>query len=195
LLTPFFGESAYTFFQTVGLLLSPFVFLIIYLGLLSFANVITKSKTSLLELCLQFAFTLVPIAFVYNIAHYYTLLLTEGQNMFRIISDPFGFGWNLFNTSGYEVNLSIIDANFTWHFQVALILVGHIVGTYLAHLVALKVFPSTPKHPLIGRIYLPQIRNLNFDLLNNFPRQYRYLLLRKAQLMKIELGKHLLVPR
>ncbi len=145
LLTPLFGDSAYTFFQTVGLLLSPFVFLIIYLGLISFAKVITKSKTSLLELCLQFALTLVPVAFVYNIAHYYTLLLTEGQNMFRIISDPFGFGWNLFNTSEYEVNLTIIDANFTWHFQVALILVGHIVGTYLAHMVALKVFPSHKK--------------------------------------------------
>lgn len=144
-LSPVFGESANALFQTFGLLLSPFVFLVIYLSLIGFAKFITKSKTSLLELCLQLALSLVPIAFVYNIAHYYTLLLTEGQNMFRIISDPFGYGWNLFNTARYEVNLSIIDANFTWHFQVALILVGHIVGTYLAHVVALKVFPSHKK--------------------------------------------------
>lgn len=144
-LSPIFGESANSLFQTLGLLISPFVFLLIYVGLIGFAKFITRSKTSLMELCLQFALTLVPVAFVYNVAHYYTLLLTEGQNIFRIISDPFGFGWNLFNTADYEVNLSIIDANFTWHFQVALILIGHIVGTYLAHIVALKVFPSHKK--------------------------------------------------
>jgi hypothetical protein len=144
-LSPIFGEGANTLFQAFGLLASPFVFLLIYVVLIGFAKFITKSKISLLELCLQFALPLVPVAFVYNVAHYYTLLLTEGQNMFRIISDPFGFGWNLFNTAKYEVNLSIIDANFTWHFQVALILVGHIVGTYLAHVVALKVFPSHKK--------------------------------------------------
>ena len=145
ILTPLLGARADIFFQTVGLLLSPLIFLVIYLILVFLAKLITKTKAPILELCLQFALPLVPVAFVYNVAHYYTLILTEGQNIFRIISDPFGFGWNLFNTTGYEVNLSIIDANFTWHFQVALILLGHIVGTYLAHLVALKIFPSHKK--------------------------------------------------
>lgn len=140
-----FGEAANAIFQTIGLALSPFVFLAIYVTLVAFAKLIAGSKTSLLELSLQFAFSLVPIAFVYNVAHYYTLILTEGQNVIRLVSDPFGWGWNIFNTAAYEVNLSIIDANFTWHFQVALILLGHIVGTYLAHLIAVRVFPSHRK--------------------------------------------------
>lgn len=144
-LSPVFGEAANTIFQTIGLLLSPLVFLAIYLALITLAKLITKSKLSLLELSLQFAFSLIPIAFVYNVAHYYTLILTEGQNIIRLISDPFGFGWNLFGTDDYLPNLSIIDANFTWHFQVFLILLGHIAGVYLAHIISLNVFPSHKK--------------------------------------------------
>lgn len=140
-----FDGVALTFFNTLGLLISPFVFLAIFLVLVTLAKIVTKSKSSILELSLQFAFSLVPIAFVYNVAHYYTLVLTEGQNIIRLASDPFGFGWNLFGTADYLANLSIIDANFTWHFQVALILVGHIAGVYLAHFVSLRTFPSHKK--------------------------------------------------
>lgn len=141
-LTAILGESAYDLFQTVNLLLSPLVFLAIYFLLIYLAKVITRSKSSIKELMLQFAFSLVPIAFVYNIAHYYNLILGQGQDLIRLISDPFGFGWNLFGTSEYTPNLSIIDAGITWHAQVALILIGHIAAVYLAHIVALKVFPS-----------------------------------------------------
>lgn len=65
--------------------------------------------------------------------------------MIRIISDPFGFGWNLFGTSGLATNPLIVSANIGWHLQVGIILVGHIAGVYLAHLVALRVFPSRKK--------------------------------------------------
>lgn len=144
ILRPILGESSYSTFQTVGLLLSPFVFLIIYLVLIGFAKVLAKSKLSFNELVLQFAFSLVPIAFVYNVAHYYTLLITEAPNLIRLISDPFGLGWNLFNTANDFV-FFIPDANFVWHSQVAFILLGHIVGVYLAHVIALSIFPSHKK--------------------------------------------------
>lgn len=139
---PILGENSYDTFQTLGLLLSPFVFLLIYLALVGLAKVITKSKLSLIDLSLQFAFSLVPIAFVYNIAHYYTLIITEGENMIRLISDPFGMQWNLFGTVNWYSGIQAVDTGFVWHSQVALILLGHIVGVYLAHLVSLKVFPS-----------------------------------------------------
>jgi hypothetical protein len=126
----------------VGLPLTLFIFLYVYLLLLALAKAIAKSKLSLGELALRFAYSLVPIAFVYNVAHYYTLMLTEGQNMIRLTSDPFGYGWNLFSTAAYKTNYSVFDANFVWHFQVAVILIGHIAGVYLAHVIALGVFPS-----------------------------------------------------
>lgn len=144
-LSAILGSGAYPIFETVGLVISPLVFLIIYLALILLAKIITKSHKSIKELALEFAFSLIPIALVYNIAHYYTLLLTQGQDIIRLISDPFGFGWNLFDTTNFSPNIAVIDAGITWHVQVAIILIGHIAGVYLAHSIALKVFPSHKK--------------------------------------------------
>lgn len=144
----FLGENSLLTFQavkTIGLLLSPLVFLYIYFALIALTKAVTKSKSTISELSLKFAFSLIPIALVYNIAHYYTLLLTEGQNIIRLISDPFGIGWNLFNTANYVTNVGIVGANFVWHSQVAFILTGHIVAVYLAHVVALRTFPTQKK--------------------------------------------------
>lgn len=144
-MTALFGDKAYDVFQTINLAASPLLFLVIYFVLIYVAKVVTKSKDSVKELMLKFAFSLIPIAFVYNIAHYYNLILGQGQDLIRLISDPFGFGWNLFGTSEYMPNLTIIDAGITWHVQVTLILIGHIAAVYLAHIEALKVFPSHKK--------------------------------------------------
>lgn len=144
LIRPFFGINSYIIFQTVGLLLSPLLFLSIYILLLTLTKIITKSALPLRELLLKFAFSLVPIAVVYNAAHYYTLLFTQGSEILRMFSDPFGFGWNLFGTVDYNGSV-ILDANFVWHSQVALILLGHIVAVYLAHLAALQLFPTQKK--------------------------------------------------
>jgi hypothetical protein len=92
------------------------------------------------ELALKFSFSLVPIALAYNIAHYYTLLLTQGQQMIVLISDPFNKSWNLFGTSGYKINLSVINANSVWHTEVAVILIGHIAAVYIAHIYAVRAF-------------------------------------------------------
>lgn len=141
----FFGEDALLPSEAgriFGLPLALLIFLYVYLMLVAFSRQITKSKFSFGELVLRFAYSLVPIAFVYNVAHYFTLILTEGQNMIRLVSDPFGKGWNLFGTAGYRTNYSVLSANFVWHFQVAVILIGHIAGVYLAHVIALTVFPS-----------------------------------------------------
>lgn len=128
--------------DTLGLALSPFLFLYIYLALICATQLVTKSKATIRERSLDFAFSLVPIAFVYNIAHYYSLILTEGQNAVKFVSDPLGLGWNLFGTARYQTNYTFIDANIGWHLQVAFILLGHIAGVYLAHVIALRVYPN-----------------------------------------------------
>jgi hypothetical protein len=35
------------------------------------------------------------------LSHYVSLLLTAGQFIIPLVSDPFGWGWNLFGTAGY----------------------------------------------------------------------------------------------
>ncbi len=144
-LYPVFGSSSYQIFQTTGLLFSPILFFVIYFVLITFVKIVTREKVKTEELMLQFTYSLIPIALVYNMAHYYTLILTEGQIFIRILSDPFGFGWNLFNTGNFPLNLNLIDAGITWHVQVILILTGHIISVYIAHFIALQAFPSHKK--------------------------------------------------
>jgi hypothetical protein len=124
------------------LFVSPFVYLAVYGLFVWLMKIVTRSTRTVRDLALQFAFTLVPIAFVYNITHYYTLLLAEEPAIVTMISDPFGLGWNLFGTAKLYRPPIILLADQVWHTQVGLILFGHIVSVYLAHLQALKLFPK-----------------------------------------------------
>jgi hypothetical protein len=88
----------------------------------------------------SFVLTLVPIAVAYHLSHYFSLLLTAGQFVIPLSSDPFGWGWNLFGTAGYKVNLAIVSPTVFWYSAVAIILLGHVIAVYLAHGVALRLF-------------------------------------------------------
>ena len=92
------------------------------------------------EIACRFILTLVPIAIAYHLAHYLSLLLTAGQFIFPLSSDPFGFGWDLFGTAAYEVDLGIVGPRFFWYASISAILVGHIISVYVAHTVAIRVF-------------------------------------------------------
>lgn len=89
-----------------------------------------------------FVLTLVPIAVAYHLAHYFSLLLTSGQFVIPLASDPFGFGWNLFGTAGYQVDIGIVSPKFFWYAATAAIVIGHVIAVYLAHVVALRCFGS-----------------------------------------------------
>src|SRR5581483_362095 len=108
-------------------------------------KVIVGIKTSFKDLVFSFAFLLIPIALVYNIAYYYTLLAIQGQAIISLISDPLGIGWNLFHTKDFLPNIGLISVNSIWHSQVLFILVGHIAAVYLAHIVAIETFPTHRK--------------------------------------------------
>jgi hypothetical protein len=93
-------------------------------------------------LAVSFAHSLVPIAFAYVVAHYFSLLLIEGQQGLALISDPFGVGWNLLGTADWKVNLTIVSAATIWYVQVASIVGGHVGGVVLAHDRAVALFPA-----------------------------------------------------
>lgn len=133
------------YWQWLMLLVSPFIYLAIYLAFVALTKLVTRSTVPVRELALQFAFSLVPIAFVYNVTHYFTLLVSQGPFIAPLISDPFGYNWNLFGTKGSYAQPYMLEAGTVWHIQVALILFGHIVSVYIAHVQALKVFGSARK--------------------------------------------------
>jgi hypothetical protein len=81
----------------------------------------------------RFAHTLVPIGLAYALAHYFTLILFEGQQILAAISDPFGLGWDLFGTADRTVTFFITTSTPIWLAQVTFIVGGHLVGVVLAH--------------------------------------------------------------
>ena len=85
-----------------------------------------------------------PIALAYNIAHFVTLLLIQGQLIIPLASDPFGFGWDIFGSADYNVNLEIISAKSVWFISLAAIVVGHVISVYLAHLTSLRLSERAP---------------------------------------------------
>jgi hypothetical protein len=131
-------ESLYLI-QTLGLVAVPLLFLTAYLGFVKLAQVFSGGVVATRRLAAAYVYTLVPIALAYQAAHYYTLLLIQGQSLFSLASDPLGLGWDLLGTAGYEVNVGLLSADFVWYSQVALIVVGHVIAVYLAHGISLRL--------------------------------------------------------
>ena len=93
-------------------------------------------------LAVRFAHSLVPIAFAYVVAHYFSYLVIEGQLVFAALSDPFDLGWDLLGTAGKGINLDVLAPTTVWNVQVLAIVLGHIAGVVLAHDLALRLFPE-----------------------------------------------------
>jgi hypothetical protein len=89
-----------------------------------------------------YLFTLVPIAVGYNLAHNFSYLLIQGQEIVRLASDPFGFDWNLFGSATRTPNVDVVDARTTWYVAIGAIVGGHLIAVVLAHVVALRAAPS-----------------------------------------------------
>jgi hypothetical protein len=94
-----------------------------------------------------FVGSLIPIALAYVVAHYFSLLLISGQLVVPLASDPFGYGWDLFGTIDYRINVRPVSVNTIWYVQTISLVVGHVLGLVLAHDRALALFPS-PKTAL-----------------------------------------------
>jgi len=98
---------------------------------------------SVVHLAGWFVLTLVPISIAYHLAHYLSYLAIAGQYVIPIASDPFGFGWDLFGTKLYLINIGIVTARFVWYTSLIAIIAGHVIAVYLAHRTALRIFPNT----------------------------------------------------
>jgi hypothetical protein len=89
-----------------------------------------------------FAFTLVPIALVYNAAHNYTYVVVQSQGLIPLLADPFQKGWHLLPTAGYKPSFLLAGAAVVWYVQIILIVVGHVIAVYLSHLRAGERFKT-----------------------------------------------------
>jgi len=109
------------------------VALVYMIGVRGMASV--KGAPSFRALRTGFAHTLIPIAFAYLMAHYFSLLVFQEQAQFTyLLSDPLGTaGTDLFGTASGGIDFTVLSANAIWYVQVGALVVGHVVGLTLAH--------------------------------------------------------------
>jgi hypothetical protein len=138
-LTPL-GDARLTVIDTLGLLAFPLLFVLVYRVFARWMAWMGDDQLTTATVTRLFVLSLVPIAIAYHLAHYFTYLLIQGQLLIRLVSDPFGFGWNLFGTARYRPDIGIVGARFVWYTAVVAIVLGHVIAVYVAHVVALREF-------------------------------------------------------
>jgi hypothetical protein len=132
-----------------GLELSFVVGLLISISVVSavwWAGVLGMSREGLrlsrVELGRRFVHSLIPIAAAYLVAHYFSALAYNGQDLVRLASDPLGDGSNLFGGADKGIDYSVVSATAIWYVQVGALVVGHVAALVLAHDRALVVYGS-----------------------------------------------------
>lgn len=134
------GMDETQWLNTVVLLLFPLAFVLIFRAV--GAWMLRLAGSSVRADLNAMVWSLVPIAVAYHLAHYASLLLTTGQFIVPLASDPFGWGWNLFGTRGRAVDLGIVSPAVYWYTAVTLIVVGHVLAVVVAHVEATRRFAS-----------------------------------------------------
>ena len=125
--------------NTVGLVFVIFAVFVLYRAAIAAMAAITGDTER--ELADVFAPSLMPIAAAYTIAHYFSYLLLEGQQIVAHISDPFGRGWDLFGTATNRVDYTVISTDTIAWTQTAAIAVGHVLAVAVAHDRAVERWP------------------------------------------------------
>ena len=138
------GRYDVIYVNTAGIMVSFLAFFSIFYSFVAISRAITKTDITTLDLAQKFVPALLPISIVYHLAHYSAYFFLNGQLIIKLISDPFGFGWDIFGTSSYEI-VRTIDFIFLWNYQVAVIVIGHILSVYIAHRISLRVFKDGKK--------------------------------------------------
>lgn len=89
----------------------------------------------------ELAHSLVPVVVGYLVAHYYSLLVLEGQRTVALASDPLGTGEDWFGAADLQPGAALVDTTGVALLMVVAIVVGHVLGTVLAHDRALSLLP------------------------------------------------------
>ena len=82
--------------------------------------------------------------------HHRPLLLAPdlpGRGRRQAASDPWGRGWDLFGTHGFQPNFTFLTPHTIWYVQVVALIAGHVAGLAVAHDRAVGLF-RTPRMAL-----------------------------------------------
>ena len=89
----------------------------------------------------HFSHSLIPLLVAYSVAHYFSLLVFEGQDFVALLSDPFAVGWDIFGTAHFRINYRVVSAELIAWVQALAIVIGHVAGVMVAHDRAVELLP------------------------------------------------------
>jgi hypothetical protein len=141
-----------TAIATLGVFLCITVVTVLYAAAVAATARLGARSRSGAEMPEEFAASLVPIAFGYLVAHYYSLLVLEGQRTLIRLSDPLSNGSDVFGTAERGVDASLVTPSGVATLQVAAVVTGHVLGVVLAHDRAIELLPR--RHALAGQLPL-----------------------------------------
>jgi hypothetical protein len=155
-------DFATTFTNVGGLAAFVVAVVLTYTAAVEGARRLVRAPRSLKR---DFVFPLVPIAFAYIVAHYFSLFVIQGQFIYSLASDPFGRGWDLFGTVDFAPDLTIVSPETVWYVQVAALVAGHVAGLAIAHDRAVALFQDRAdalrsQYPMLGLMVLYTVGGL-----------------------------------
>jgi hypothetical protein len=134
--------------QTLGLAAGP----VLFGGLYAVAVFAAGRLGGRAFLPAEFAPTIVPIAFGYLLAHYYSFFILFGQETIQQLADPLGTGADFFGLGNRGVSFALVGPTFVSTFQVTVVVLGHVLGVVLAHDRAVALFPR--RAAVVGQLPL-----------------------------------------
>ncbi|MCU1536744.1 MAG: hypothetical protein JWP82_1095 [Humibacillus sp.] len=96
--------------------------------------------------------SLLPIAGGYVVAHYWSLWVYQGQEAWRLLTDPLGTGADWLGTASLVPNGTLIQPTLVATIQAVSIVLGHLLGVLAAHERAITVLPR--RAAVIGQVPL-----------------------------------------
>jgi hypothetical protein len=139
-----YGAFGFFVLKTLGVTLLTGAFLLIFISFMEMVIYFGKRKVDLMATVSGFALTLVPIALVYNAAHNYYYVIVTAQGLIPLLNDPLARGWQLLPAvAAYRPSFALAQASTVWFAQIVLIVVGHVIAVYLAHLRAGERFRTS----------------------------------------------------
>jgi hypothetical protein len=140
------GPWGFFFVRTLGLTLLTIAFLLVFVAFIEMVIFFGNRKVDFVTTATGFAMTLVPIALVYNAAHNYSYVVVQSQALIPLLNDPLGKGWHLWPAvANLTPSFALAQASTVWFAQVVLIVLGHVVAVYLAHLRAGERFRTAQR--------------------------------------------------
>jgi hypothetical protein len=117
-------------FITINLLIVPGAFWLVAAA----AKRLSRQQTETRKLFVDYAYSLVPMGLAAWIAFSLGFVLVNGSYALNVISDPFGWGWNLFNTA--QLAWSPIATDWIGFLQVGTLTAGLMFAIHTAFKIA-----------------------------------------------------------